>query len=138
MVTDNYFYVACYFTKKAVDEFRGKYSNTNITDLKSRVIILTDWTLEMNKVDSANVFTSYNGLEVKLIVRAFKQAPGSDKVVLSRHPVNLYRDDEMKTLIKNYTHKSIGAAVGGAKANMPEISTFGGRGDVNQGVLGFA
>ena len=53
----------------------------------------------MNKVDSSTIFTSYGGLEVKLIVRAFKPLAGNDKVVLSRHPSNLYRDDEMKTLI---------------------------------------
>jgi hypothetical protein len=138
LVTDNYFYVACYFTKKAVDDFRNKYSSANITDLKSRVIIITDWTLEMNKVDSANIFTSYGGLEVRLVARAFKLAPGSDKVVLSRHPLNLFRDDEMKTLIQGYTHKQIGAAVGAAKAVVPEISTFASRADVKQGVLGFA
>jgi len=80
----------------------------NITDLKSRVIMITDWTLEMNRVNSADVFTSYGGLEVKLIVRSFKpNVQEKDKVVLSRHPVNLYRDDEMKTLIQNYTHQCL-------------------------------
>ena len=68
LVTDGYFYVACYFTKRAVDEFHSKFSNLNITDLRSRVIVINDWTLEMNKVNSANVFTSYGGLEVRLIV----------------------------------------------------------------------
>jgi len=72
LVTDGFFYVACYFTKKAIDEFHSKFSNLNITDLRSRVIIISDWTLEMNKVNSANVFTSYGGLEVKLIVKSFK------------------------------------------------------------------
>ena len=105
LVTDNYFYVACYFTKKAVDDFKTKYTNMNITDLKSRVILITDWTLETNIVNSGDIFTSYGGLEVRLIVKAFKlNQQDKDKVVLSRHPVNLYRDDEMKTLIQNYTH----------------------------------
>ena len=72
LVTDGFFYVACYFTKKAVDEFHSKFSNLNITDLRSRVVVISDWTLEMNKVNSTNVFTSYGGMEVKLIVKSFK------------------------------------------------------------------
>lgn len=72
LVTDGYFYVSCYFTKKAIDEFHSKFSSVNITDLRSRVIIINDWTLEMNRVNSATSFTSYGGMEVKLIVKSFK------------------------------------------------------------------
>ena len=69
LVTDNFFFVVCYFTRKAIDDFKAKYSSINITDLKSKVIVITDWTLEINKVNSADVFTSYAGIEVKLIVK---------------------------------------------------------------------
>jgi hypothetical protein len=100
LVTDNFFYVACYFTKNCVEDFKTKYPSINITDLKSKVIVITDWTLEVNRVNSAEVFTSYGGIEVKLIVKAFKTSlQDKDKVTLTRYPVNLYRDDEMKTLI---------------------------------------
>ena len=43
LVSDAFFYVPCYFTKKAVEQFKSKYSNLNITDLKSEVIIIQDW-----------------------------------------------------------------------------------------------
>ena len=68
LVTDNHFYVPCYFTKKAVDNFKSSHSGVNITDLKSKVVEIGDWSLEMNAVDSANVFTSYAGIEIRLIV----------------------------------------------------------------------
>jgi hypothetical protein len=99
----------------------------NITDLKSKVILITEWTLEMNKVNSADVFTSYGGLEVRLIVKSFKPSlEKSDQVRLTRHPVNLYRDDEMKTLIHNFTHECITNAVkNGIKGeSCPDISKF--------------
>lgn len=100
LVTDNFFYVACYFTRKAIDDFKSKFNNINITDLKSKVIVITDWTLEINRVNSADIFTSYSGIEVKLIVKQFKPSlHDKDRVTLTRYPVNLYRDDEMKTLI---------------------------------------
>ena len=97
LVTDNFVYVAAYFTKKAIDEFKSKCS-ANITDLKSRVITIKEWSLEMTRVNSADVFTSYGGIEIRLIVKAFTLNDGGSPT-LSRHPINIFRDDEIKTLI---------------------------------------
>jgi len=141
LVTDNFFYVACYFTKKVVDDFKAKYPNVNITDLKSKVIIITDWTLEMSHVNSADVFTSYGGIEIKLIVKQFKPSlTEKDKVTLTRYPVNLFRDDEMKTLIQNYTHGCVTSAVNKSLKHdsMPEISKFSSKGKVNDGIVAFS
>jgi len=102
LVTDNYFYVAAYFTKKAVDDFKSRHSNTNITDLKSRVVTISDWTLEMNRVNSSDVFTSYGGIEVRLVVKAFSVQAKSD-ITLSRHPVNIFRDDSIIPSSKTIT-----------------------------------
>lgn len=135
LVSDNYHYVAVYFTKKAIDDFKAKNSNVNITDLKTRVITITDWSLEMNKVNSQDVFTSYGGLEVRLVAKSFKLEKGSDKVILTRHPSNLYRDAEVKTTIQNYTHGQTVSAASGAKAAMPDISSFKNSGSVAQGVV---
>lgn len=139
LVTDGFFYVACYFTKKAIDEFHSKFNNLNITDLKTRVITISDWTLEMNKVNSANVFTSYGGLEVRLIVKSFKPVTQEkDQPTLTRHPVNLFRDDEMKILIQNYTHQCMQAAVNsGAKENIHDISKFAAKASVSQDIVSF-
>ena len=141
LVTDNYFYVACYFTKKVVDDFKAKYPNMNITDLKSKVIQITDWTLEMSKVNSANVFTSYGNIEVKLIVKAFKPSlSDKEKVTLTRYPVNLFRDDEMKTLIQNYTHECMTAAVNKSlkSESLPDIAKFTSKGDPKMGIVNFS
>ena len=127
LVTDNYFYVASYFTKKAVDDFKGKYPNVNITDLKGKVIIISDWTLEVNRVDSADIFTSYAGIEIRLIVKAFKaNISEKDRVTLTRYPTNLFRDDEMKTLIQSYTHQCLTDNVKTSLKNesLPDIQKF--------------
>lgn len=124
LVTDGFFYVPCYFTKKAVDEFHSKFSNMNITDLRSRVIVISDWALEMAKVNSANVFTSYGGCEVRLIVRSFKPVTtDKDTPTLTRHPVNLFRDEEIKTLV-NAAHHA-GASKGCSGKGMPDINASG-------------
>ena len=142
LVTDNFFFVACYFTKNSIEDFKTKYPSINITDLKSRVIVITDWTLEINKVDSTEIFTSYGGIEVKLIVKSFKTSlQDKDKITLTRYPVNLFRDDEMKTLIQNYTHSCIlGAVKSFVKTeSLPDIQKFSSKSNVTQqGVINFA
>lgn len=124
LVTDNHFYVPCHFTKKAVDGFKSTHGGVNITDLKSKVVEIGDWTLEMRNVDSSTVFTSYAGIEIALVVNSFKLVQGTQKVLLSRYPVNLYRDDEMKTLFQAYHHRTLAGKVGG-KDSLPDVTKKG-------------
>lgn len=136
LVTDAWFYLPCYFTQKAVSDFKSKNSNVNISDLEKNVILITDWTLEMAKVKSEDVFTSYGGIEIKLIVKSF-QPVLKEKVELKRYPVNLYRDDEIKSLVQAYTHQCLSGAVkSGVKGeSLPDIGKKGGAG---AGVVTFA
>jgi Telomere-binding protein beta subunit (TEBP beta) len=95
--------VPAYFTKEAVSEFKSKFANVDIIDLDEKVIVLEKWSLEMKKVNSAEVFTSYANLEVRLIVHAFKPQL-QEKLNPTRFPINLFRDDEMKTTIQHFRH----------------------------------
>jgi len=106
LVTDGFFFVPAYFTKEALAEFKSKYSNVNVTDLHDKVIVLNTWTLEMKKVNSSEVFTSYANLEARLIVTSFKPLIG-EKLNPTRYPTNLFRDDEMKTTIQHFRHQNI-------------------------------
>lgn len=106
LVTDGYFFVPVYFTKEAVNEFRQKFSNLAITDLGEKVIVLNNWTLEMKKVNSAEVFTSYANLEVRLVVHSFKPNL-QEKLNPTRYPINIFRDDEVKTIIQHFRHQNL-------------------------------
>ena len=106
LVTDGYFFVQLYFTKEAVNEFKQKFSNVNITDLHDRVILIDKWTLEMKRVNSVEVFTSYANLEVRLIATSFRPNL-NEKLNPTRYPINLFRDDEMKTLIQHFRHQAL-------------------------------
>ena len=137
LVSDSYFYVPCYFTEAAVKEFRDKHPSINITDLENNVILITNWSLEMRRVDSSAVFTSYAGLEVRLIVHSFKPNL-NEKIVPTRHPVNIYRDDEMKTVIQHFRHARSQAALAARKSvDMPDVNKVqAGKGKVeSQGVV---
>ena len=106
LVTDGYFFVPAYFTNEAVKDFHSKFGNVNIVDLHDKVIVLNSWHLEMRKVNSAEVFTSYNNIEIRLIVTNFK-VNLQEKLQPTRFPFNLFRDDEFKTIIQHYRHHAI-------------------------------
>jgi hypothetical protein len=106
LVTDGYFFVAAYFTKEAVAEFHQKFPNVNIVDLADKVMVITNWTLEMRRVNSAEVFTSYANLEVRLIVHSFKPNL-QERLNPTRFPTNLFRDAELKTIIQHFRHQAI-------------------------------
>ena len=110
LVTDGFFFVQAYFTKEAVAEFKSKFGNVNIVDLHDKVIVLNSWSLEMRRVNSADTFTSYGNLEIRLIVHSFK-ANLNERLNPTRYPINLFRDDELKTQIQQFRHNAIQAAL---------------------------
>ena len=142
LVADNYFYIPAYFTKKAVDGFKSSMPNTNISDLQRQVIVIQDWSVELAKVNSADVFTSYANIELRLIVKSFKLLQGKESMNLSqvRQPSNIYRDSEIKNLIQAYVNKQQASAISsGVKGeSLPDISGFKSNANVNQGVVKFA
>jgi hypothetical protein len=110
LVTDGYFFVQAYFTKEAVAEYKAKFGNVNITDLHDRVVVLNSWSLEIRKVNSAEVFTSYGNLEIRLIVTSFKPNL-NERLNPTRYPINLFRDDEIKTQIQHFRHTALQASL---------------------------
>lgn len=52
LVSDSFFYVPAYFTQSALDEFNKRFASVKLHDLQERVILITNWSLEMKKVDS--------------------------------------------------------------------------------------
>jgi hypothetical protein len=116
LVSDSFFFVPAYFTRAALEEFERRFSNVKVQDLSEKVILINNWTLELKKVDSNAVFTSYAGLEVRLIVHSFKPQLG-ESIHPTRWPTNLYRDDEFKTTIQALRHKAVQESV--AKLQAP-------------------
>lgn len=67
LITDGSFFIQAYFTEKSYQTFRDNNSQLRITDLKDIMIQLNDWELELS-VSSPDSFTSYAGLEMKMII----------------------------------------------------------------------
>lgn len=132
LVSDSFFYVPAYFTQAAMTEYQSKFPQVNVQDLENKVIVITKWSLELKRCNSAEVFTSYNGVECRLIVHSFKPQL-KESLHPTRYPTNLYRDDEFKTVIQAWGHSQVQAACGGKKGSMAPVN---GGGSVGQGVVG--
>jgi Telomere-binding protein beta subunit (TEBP beta) len=125
LVSDSFFYVPAYFTKAAIDEHAKKFPNVKVADLTEKVILINNWSLELKRVDSNAVFTSYAGVEVRLIIHSFKPQL-NESITPTRWPTNLYRDDEFKNTIQQARHNATVAAL--AKANTGDAKIFAGKG----------
>jgi hypothetical protein len=131
LVSDSFFFVPAYFTRSALDEFEKKFPNVKVQDLQEKVILINNWSLELKKVDSNAVFTSYAGLEVRLVVHSFKPQL-SEKLHPTRWPTNLYRDDEFKTTIQALRHQAVVEAAGKIASQDPALV---GKGDVSANIV---
>ena len=132
LVSDSFFYVPAYFTQAAITEYQSKFPQVNVLDLDGKVIVITKWTLELRRVNSAEVFTSYAGVECRLIVHSFKPQL-KESLHPTRYPTNLYRDDEFKTTIQAFRHAQVCAAAASKKVEMAPLT--GGKGQVSQGIM---
>jgi hypothetical protein len=70
------------------------------------VVVLNQWSLELRRVNSAEVFTSYGNIEVRLVVHSFKPNL-NERLNPNRYPINLFRDDELKTQIQQFRHAAL-------------------------------
>jgi len=132
LVSDSQFFVPAYFTPEAAVNFNSKFASVSVDSLAGKVILVTKWDLELRRVDSNQVWTSYAGLEVRLIVKEFKPVM-NDQGALPRHPTNLYRDDEFKTTIQQ--HRFAEASRAAAGMNMPAAPLNGNKAGVSQNVF---
>lgn len=96
--------MGAYVTKECYDKcHQSKEKNINITDLQDGLILITKWSLEFVKASSED-FTNYHGIEMKMIIHDFSVKLG-DQLKMSRYPLNLYRDDEVKAMMQNFVNE---------------------------------
>lgn len=131
LVSDSYFYVPAYFTPAAMNEFKDKFSNVSIADLREKIILISNWSLELRKVDSQTVFSSYAGLEVRLIVHSFRPQL-QEQLHPVRYPTNLFRDDEFKTTIQSFRHSQVQDSYA---RQSTDLAPLHGKGNISQGIV---
>ena len=77
-----------------------------VTELRDYMITIDSWTLELVKVSANDSFTSYAGLEMRLIINKFSKYSETRIELNNSYPQNLYRDDEVCHYITKFLAKT--------------------------------
>lgn len=73
LISDGSFFMSAFFTKEAFERcHQSKEQNIDITHLQDGLILINKWSLELSLVNSAEEFTSYGGIQIKMIIYDFK------------------------------------------------------------------
>lgn len=81
---------------------KNSANKLKITELRDYMLNLERWTIDMVQVDSKESFTSYSGLEMRLIIHKFSVFSDSRVELPNKYTTNLFRDDVVKTCINNF------------------------------------
>lgn len=120
LIGDGHHFVQAYFTADAIKEFRKNYSSMKVTDLNDKIVTLNTWSLELIKVNSNSNFTSYADIEVRLVVNSFQV--NKDGKYQARYQTNLFRDDDIKTLLLKYRHAIFVQNATGNAEEFPDVT----------------
>ena len=71
LITDGLFFIGGYFTQEALDKHKAR-NGVAVENLKGFLIDLNKWSLELVVNSSTDIFTSYAGLELRMIIHDFK------------------------------------------------------------------
>lgn len=103
VLTDGYFNLSGYITKEAYDEYNKNPKNKiKISDLRDFMLNLERWTIDLVQVDSRDSFTSYAGLEMRLIIHQFSVFSENRVILPNKYTTNLFRDDDVMAVINNF------------------------------------
>jgi hypothetical protein len=80
----------------------NKENTVKISELRDYMVTIENWTLELVQVADQTSFTSYLGLEMRLIIHKFKQFSQTRVDLPNKFPLNLYRDDYACACIQNF------------------------------------
>ena len=71
----------------------SKENTVKISEMRDYMITIDNWTLELAQVQDDESFTSYLGLEMRLIIHKFSQKSQTRVELPNKFSPSLYRDD---------------------------------------------
>ncbi len=105
ILNDESHFIGAYLTKQAFDSYRRSKA-PKLSEAHSEKFKISDWMLELVKVDSETIYTSYADREVRLIVKNIKADPDS-KISPNSFIDNLHRDNDVKLQVSRMNLEEI-------------------------------
>lgn len=97
LVSDETHFITAHLTKHAFTTYR-KQNKLKITESAGQHFRLTDWHLELCRVDSEEQFCSYNNVEIRLVITSMDHDVNS-KLTPNSYVENIHRDNDVKLQI---------------------------------------
>ena len=87
MLTDGQYTISGYITKEAFAQYsKNEANNVKVSELRDFMVTLDSWTLELVQVSSEESFTSYAGVEMRLIINKFSKFSETRVDLQNRYP----------------------------------------------------
>ena len=87
LLTDGQFQISGYITQEAFRLFcKNNAKKVKITELQDYMITLESWSLDLVQVTADKSFTSYAGIEMRLIINKFSVFSDTRVVLPNRYP----------------------------------------------------
>ena len=71
VVSDGYSTIEAIFTKESINEFRRSHGAMSFSKLRDRIILVNQWSLQVDAVDSMRYFHSCHNMTVRLVIEQF-------------------------------------------------------------------
>jgi hypothetical protein len=104
LLTDGVFFISGYFTPEALQKHEAT-GGIPVANLQGFLIDLNKWSLELIVDQNNKTFTSYAGLELRLIIHDFKVVSSTKMLLENKNPINLFRDDQSRAYIQNFLYQ---------------------------------
>ena len=72
LVSDGHNFIEAIITKEAINDLRKYHSHVKFSNLRDKIIQVNKWSLQVDCVDSRQVFNSYQNLTIRLVIEQFK------------------------------------------------------------------
>jgi hypothetical protein len=106
IVNDETHFIGAYPTKQAFDAYRKTWKEVRLSESAHSKFLISDWSLELVKVESEEVYTSYVDREVRLVINSIKPDPDSS-LTPNSFVENLHRDNDIKLQISRLNLEEI-------------------------------
>ena len=94
------------FSKESINEFRKYFSHVKFSNLRDKVIQIGKWSLQVDHVNSKQVYNSHQNINIKLIIESFKPQMNTGDLSsrLTLKATSLFKNEEVKAHIQNFRH----------------------------------
>ena len=72
LVSDGHETIEAIFTKESINDLRRSHGSLGLSKLRDKVIYVTQWSLQVDYVDSERYYVSHQNVTIRLVIEQFR------------------------------------------------------------------